>query len=56
MANYNVVAKVVVGSRDDLGSKVATAINSVDNTKVIRGITIAHLSADNFLALIVHDA
>lgn len=54
--SYNVVAKLVVGSSSDIESKVASYINTIPATKLIRSIAITEVGADRIYVLIVHDA
>jgi len=56
MTNYNVTSKVVEGSKNTIGSSIATYLNTVDDTKVIRAILLQRTGADNFIAVIIHDA
>jgi protein involved in ribonucleotide reduction len=55
MATYNVTAKVIVGDVNNIGTQIAAYLNTVDNTKVIRGMVAAQYGT-RILVVIVHDA
>ena len=57
MSNYNVTATVLkVATGGDIEGKVQDLINSLDNTKVLRSITMARIGADRCMVLVVSDS
>lgn len=57
MPPYNVTSKLIIGTPRDIESKVSSYINSIDNSKVIRGIAISYIGGvERVAVLIVHDA
>ena len=55
MANYNVTCKLIRGSQGSVETSVQNYINSIDSTKVIRGISICRYGSDQVMVLIIHD-
>jgi len=55
MANYNVTAKVIRGAQGSIESAITTYLNGIDNTKVIRAVSLARYGADQLIVLIIHD-
>jgi hypothetical protein len=57
MVLYNVTTKLIIGTPQDIESKVSSYINGIDNSKVIRGIAVTYVGGmERVAVLIVHDA
>ncbi len=55
MANYAITAKLVTGNNNTIADNVKVYLETVDSSKVIRGLVLERYGMDNFAVLIVHD-
>jgi hypothetical protein len=55
LANYNVTSKVLVGDRNTVGVQISEYLNSLDASKVVRGL-LAVQYGTGILVVIIHDA
>lgn len=55
MVNYACTCKIIRGGQGNIETLIQNYVNSLDNSKVLRSVTVSRFGADSLIAVIIHD-